>query len=90
MIISILIAKLLTIPQRVNNSYNGDYDHATPRGGGDHEDHGAVVWVLQADDVSESPVDEGGPGGDDHQTGDPNVDPPTQRISLRMQTRTTS
>ena len=45
-------------------------------GGGDHEDHGAVVWVLQADDVSESPVDEGGneldrrgPGGGDPQTG---------------------
>ena len=52
-------------------------------GGGDHEDHGAVVWVLPADDVSERPVDEGGndldrrgPGGGDPQTGDPNVDPP--------------
>ena len=53
-----------------------------PRGG-DHEDHGAVVWVLPADDVSESPVDEGGndldrrgPGGGYPQTGDPNVDHP--------------
>ena len=53
-----------------------------PPGGGDHEDHGAVVRVLPADDVSERPVDEGGydrdrrgPVGGDPQTGDLNVDP---------------
>ena len=49
-----------------------------PPGSGDHEDHGAVVWVLPAVDVSERPVDEGGnelgrrgPGGGNPQTGDP-------------------
>ena len=54
-----------------------------PPGGGDHEDHGAVVWILPAADVSERSVDEGGndldrrgPGGGDTQTGDPTVDPP--------------
>ena len=54
-----------------------------PPGGGDHEDHGAVVQVLPAADVSERSVDEGGndldrrgPGGGDTQTGDPTVDPP--------------
>ena len=54
-----------------------------PPGGGDHEDHGAVVQVLPAVDVPERPVDEGGneldrrgPGGGDPQMGDPNVDPP--------------
>ena len=31
-----------------------------PPGGGDHEDHGAVVQVLPAVDVPERPVDEGG------------------------------
>ena len=31
-----------------------------PPGDGDHEDHGAVVRVLPADDVSKRPVDEGG------------------------------
>ena len=68
-----------------------------PPGGGDHEDHGAVVRVLPAADVSERPVDEGGndldrrgPREGDPKTGDPNVDPPTRRISLRMQTRMTS
>ena len=67
-----------------------------PPGGGDHEDHGAVVQILPAADVSERPVDEGGndlhrigPGGGDPKSGDPNVDPPIQRISLRMQTRMT-
>ena len=47
-----------------------------PPGGGDHEDHGAVVRVLPAADVSERPADEGGndldrrgPGGGDPQTG---------------------
>ena len=54
-----------------------------PPGGGDHEDHGDVVWVLPAAGVPGRPVDEGGndrnrrePGGVDPQTGDPNVDPP--------------
>ena len=54
-----------------------------PPGGGDHEDHGAVVRFLPAADVSERPVDEGGneldrrgSGEGDPQTGDPNVDPP--------------
>ena len=68
-----------------------------PPGGGDHEDHGAVLRVLPAADVSERPVDDGGndldrrgPVGGDPQKGDPNVDPTTRRISLRMQTRTTS
>ena len=49
---------------------------------GDHEDHGVVVPVLPATDVSERPVDEGGndldrrgPGDGDPQTGDSNVDP---------------
>ena len=47
-----------------------------PPGDGDHEDHGAVVRVLPADDVSERPVDEGGndrdrrgQGGGDPKTG---------------------
>ena len=50
---------------------------------GDPEDHGVVVPVLPAADMSERPVDEGGndldrrgPGEGDPQTGDPNVDPP--------------
>ena len=54
-----------------------------PPGGDDHEDHGEVVRVLPADDVSERSVEEGGndldrrgPGEGDPQTGDPNVDPP--------------
>ena len=54
-----------------------------PPGGGDHEDHGALVRVPPAVDVPERPVDEGGneldrrgPGGGDPQTGDPNVGPP--------------
>ena len=37
-------------------------------GGGDHEDHGAVVWVLPPDDVSESPVDERGNDLDEGET----------------------
>ena len=47
-----------------------------PPVGGDHEDHGAVVRVLPAADVSERSVGEGvndldrrGPGGGDPQTG---------------------
>ena len=58
---------------------------------GDPEDHGVVVPVLPATDVSERPVDEGGndldrrgPGEGEPQTGDPNVDPLTRRIGLRM------
>ena len=54
-----------------------------PPGGGDHEDHGALVRVRPAVDVPERPVDEGGneldrrgPGGGDPQMGDPNVGPP--------------
>ena len=49
-----------------------------PPGGGYHEDHGAVVWVLPAADVSERSVDEGGndldrrgPGEGDPKMGDP-------------------
>ena len=49
---------------------------------GDPEDHGVAVPVLPVADVSEGPGDEGGseldkrgPGEDDPQTGDPNVDP---------------
>ena len=57
-----------------------------PPGGGDHEDHGAVVRALPTADVFERPVDEGGndldrrgPGGGNPQTRDPNVDPPRPR-----------
>ena len=39
-----------------------------PPGGGDHEDHGAVVRVLPAVDVSERPVDEGGNDLDEGET----------------------
>ena len=53
-----------------------------PPGGGDHEDHGAVVRVLPAVDVSERPVDEGGNDLDEGETekgkpqkGDYRVDP---------------
>ena len=46
-----------------------------PPGGGDHEDHRAVVRVLPAADVSERPVDEGETEKGKPQKGDYRVDP---------------
>ena len=46
-----------------------------PPGGGDHEDHRAVVRVLPAADVSERPVDEGKTEKGKPQKGDYRGDP---------------